>query len=135
MARGSKCLIFLLSFFLISPTKSFVLPEDINKHHRHSLFEPQCPTISSKRALNAGGGKDLTSSSRERREEENRRKKRKDDVVIGKTSAKKGEKDYALDPEATEQEFLSQASYVEQKVFLMTSEGKKMLNSVRYTYL
>ncbi|CAJ1945368.1 unnamed protein product [Cylindrotheca closterium] len=133
MVQHSKCLI-LVAFFRVLSTTSFLLPERTITNQKFRSFEPQLPNLSSRgpiAALNAGGGKDLSSSSRERREEENRRKKRKDDVVIGKTSAKKGEKDYALDPEATEQEFLRQASNIEQKVFLMTSNGKKLLNSLR----
>lgn len=137
MVQCSKCMI-LVACFPVSTTKSFLLPERTTTKQRHHFLETQLPTLSSGgsiAALNAGSGKNLSAADRERRDEGNRRKKRKDDVVIGKTSAKKGETDYALDPAATEQEYLRQASKVEQKVFLMTSEGKKMLNSVRYTSL
>jgi len=133
MVQHLKCMI-LVAFFPVSTTTSFLLPGRTTPNQRYHSTEAQLPTLSSRgsiAALNAGGGKNLSSSDRERRDEENRRKKRKDDVVIGKTSAKKGATDYALDPEATEQEFLRQASNVEQEVFLMTSEGKKMLNSLR----
>ena len=74
--------------------------------------------------------KNLSSSERERRDEENRRRQRQDDVIIGKTSAKKGEKDYALDPKATEEQWLRQASKVEQKIFKLTDAGMEFLNSV-----
>lgn len=137
MVRFSKCMI-LVACFPVSTTTSFLLPERTTTKQRHHYLETRLPTLSSRGSittLNAGSGKNLSSADRERRDEGNRRKKRKDDVVIGKTSAKKGETDYALDPAATEQEYLRQASKVEQKVFLMTSEGKKMLNSVRYTSL
>lgn len=78
----------------------------------------------------AGNKKDLSASERERREEEERRRQRKDDVIIGKTSAKKGEKDFALDPKATEQEYLRYASSVEREVFRLTDAGMQFLNSV-----
>lgn len=71
-----------------------------------------------------------SASEQERRDEEERRRRRKDDVVIGKTSAKKGEKDFALDPQTTEQEYLRQASAVEQEVFRLTGAGMEFLNSV-----
>jgi len=80
--------------------------------------------------LFAGSKKDLSAADRERRDEEERRRKRKDDVVIGKTSAKKGEKDFALDPKATEQEYLRQATNVEREVFRLTEAGMELLNSV-----
>jgi len=77
------------------------------------------------------GKKDLSASERERRDEENRRRMRQDDVVIGKTSAKKGEKDCALDPQATQQEFLKHASAVEQEVFRLTEAGMGCLKSLQ----
>ena len=75
--------------------------------------------------------KNLSASERERRDEEERRRKRRDDVVIGKTSAKKGEKDFSLDPKSTEEEYLRQASNIEQRVFQLTEAGLESLNSVR----
>jgi hypothetical protein len=74
--------------------------------------------------------KNLSASEREQRDEETRRRERKEDVVIGKTSAKKGEKDFALDPKATEQEYLRQASRVDREIFLLTETGMECLNSV-----
>lgn len=71
-----------------------------------------------------------SASEKERRDEEERRRRRKDDVVIGKTSAKQGEKDFALDPQTTEQEYLRQASIVEKEVFRLTGAGMEFLNSV-----
>ena len=71
-----------------------------------------------------------SASEKERRDEEERRRRRKDDVVIGKTSAKQGEKDFALDPQSTEEEYLRQASTVEQEVFRLTGAGMEFLNSV-----
>jgi hypothetical protein len=47
-------------------------------------------------------GKHLSASDRERRDEEKRRKERQGEVIIGKTSARPGEKDFPLDPVATE---------------------------------
>merc|ERR1712194_498586 len=52
----------------------------------------------------------ISSSNRERREEDQRRKERKEDVIIGKTSAKPGEKDCVINTNATEQEYLRSAS-------------------------
>ena len=84
-----------------------------------------------------GGGnsnnnnKNLSNSERERRDEENRRKQRKDDVIINKTSAKRGAKDYPLDPKATQEEWLRQASSVEQQVFQFTEQGMEALNSLK----
>ena len=73
----------------------------------------------------------LSNSNRGRREEDRRRKERKDDVVIGKTSAKRDAKDYPIDPEATEREYLRQASREEQLVYKCTDEGMKALKSLR----
>lgn len=74
--------------------------------------------------------KNLSASERERREEEERRRKRRDDVVIGKTSAKRGAKDFSLDPKSTEEEYLRQASNIEQQVFQLTEAGLESLNLV-----
>lgn len=72
-----------------------------------------------------------SASEKERRDEEERRRRRKDDVVIGKTSAKQGERDFALDPRTTEQEYLRQASFVEQEIFRLTETGMEFLNSLQ----
>lgn len=72
-----------------------------------------------------------SASEKERRDEEERRRRRKDDVVIGKTSAKQGEKDFALDPQATEREYLRQASFLEQEVYRWTGVGMEFLNSLQ----
>jgi hypothetical protein len=74
--------------------------------------------------------KNLSASEREQRDEEARRRQRKEDVVIGKTSAKQGEKDFALDPKGTEQEYLRQASRIEREIYLLTEAGMESLNSV-----
>lgn len=81
--------------------------------------------------LQAGSKKNLSSSERERREEERRKNERKDDVVIGKTSAKRGETDYALDPKSTEQEYLKQLSNVEKEIFYRTEQGLELLKSLK----
>jgi len=65
----------------------------------------------------------LTNAERERRDEERRRQVRKNDVVIGKTSAKSGETDFTLDIAATEEEWMRQASRVEQEVYRKTEQG------------
>jgi len=87
--------------------------------------------VSSKTVLYDGDKKkNLSASERERRDEERRRRERKEDVVIGKTSAKKGAKDFALDPKGTEQEYLRQASIIEREVHLLTTAGMESFNSV-----
>lgn len=72
----------------------------------------------------------LSESERERRDEDERRRKRRDDVIVGKTSANKGEKDFVIDPEVTQQEYLRQASRVEEEVFRLTEAGMGFLKSV-----
>ena len=78
-----------------------------------------------------GGKKNLSASERERREEEKRRLVRADDVVLGKTSAIQGAKDYTIDPDATEREWLRQASNVEQAIFRETGRGMELLKMLR----
>ena len=82
-----------------------------------------------------GGGKNpkkknLSASEQARRDEEKRRRARKDDVVIGKTSAKSGAQDYALDVEATQQEWMRQASRDEQLIYQYTEEGMQCLKQL-----
>ena len=80
--------------------------------------------------------KNLSAAERERFEEDERRRKRKDDVVIGKTSAIKGAKDFPLDIKSTEEEYLRHANRVEQEVYKWTTTGMECLNSVRpYIFL
>ncbi|CAB9498311.1 expressed unknown protein [Seminavis robusta] len=68
-----------------------------------------------------------SAASQERRDEEKRRKQRKSDVVIGKTSALRDASDLALNPKATEEEWMRQASREDQKVFSLTEEGMESL--------
>jgi hypothetical protein len=98
---------------------SLDLPTNSKHMHRTLFF-----------SLYAAGKKNISASDRERRDEEQRRSERKEDVVIGKTSAKKGASDYALDPKATEQEYLRQLSRQEQEIFHLTEQGMELLNSV-----
>eukprot|EP00980_Cylindrotheca_fusiformis_P010108 scaffold2243_cov122-Cylindrotheca_fusiformis.AAC.24 len=81
--------------------------------------------------LHGGSRENLSSADRERRDEEKRRNDRKDEVIIGRTSARRGESDYALDPKATEEEYLRQASKEEQEVFYSTERGMELLNSLK----
>ena len=81
--------------------------------------------------LFAGKKKDLSTAGRERRDEENRKRERTEDVIIGRTSAKRGEKDYQLDPKATEEEWVRQFSTVERKIYLYTEKGMEHLKMVR----
>ena len=81
--------------------------------------------------LAVGRKRNLSASEQERRDEERRRLERADDVKIGKTSAIDGEKNYRIDPKATEQEWMRQASDVEQEVFRQTDRGMEMLKMLR----
>jgi tetratricopeptide (TPR) repeat protein len=73
----------------------------------------------------------LSSAERERREEERRRKERANDVVIGKTSALQGVKDFELNVRSTEEQWLSQASPTEREVFHQTEKGIGLLKMLR----
>jgi tetratricopeptide (TPR) repeat protein len=75
--------------------------------------------------------RNLSAAERERREEEKRRKDRANDVVIGKTSALQGVKDYELNVRSTEEQWLSQASRTEREVFLKTEKGIRLLKMLR----
>jgi hypothetical protein len=120
-------------------------------HHHHHPHRELLPDLSSRgrlistsstssttRLLFAGTNnnkKIVSTSGRERRDEENRKRERKDDVVIGKTSAKKGEKDYQLNPKATEEEWVRQASTVERNIYQYTEKGMEHLKMVRSFFL
>lgn len=82
-------------------------------------------------ATGSSSGKSLRASDMARREEEKGRRERAGDVVIGKTSAKSGATDYALDPKATEAEWMRQATRVEQEVYRQTDLGMEMLKMLR----
>ncbi len=73
----------------------------------------------------------MSTSAKERREEERRRAQRLNDAVIGKTSAKKGAKDYCIDPDQTLKELIANSNEVEQEIHHQTELGKKYLNMVR----
>ena len=75
--------------------------------------------------------KDLSASQQERRDEDKRREDRKEDVVIGKTSAKSGERDFAIDPNSTQEQWMKQASPTEREIYLRTEEGLENLKMVR----
>lgn len=75
--------------------------------------------------------KNLSASNQERRDEEQRRLKRKEDVIIGKTSAVRDATDFALNTKATEEEWMRQASRVDQQVFKLTDQGMESLKMVR----
>lgn len=76
-------------------------------------------------------GRHLSSSAKERREEERRRAQRLNDAVIGKTSAKKGAKDYCIQPDQTLKELIANSNQVEQEIYAQTERGKTCLNMVR----
>ena len=88
-------------------------------------------------ASSGGDGEDnkvnngMSASNRERREEDKRRNARKEDVIIGKTSAKRGEKDYVIDPRATEIEYLRSVSRTEQLIYQYTQDGMDEMNLLK----
>jgi hypothetical protein len=73
---------------------------------------------------------ELTAAGQARRDEEQRRRKRRNDVVIGKTSALRDAKDFAVNPAETEKEWMRQASNVEQQVATETDRGMRALKMV-----
>lgn len=118
----SKCLLFIGALFstVILPSVAF------------------CPSCNARQKLHPHSAlfasdnkhKNLSASSKEKREEEKRRLERKTDVVIGKTSAKPEARDYPLNIKSTEEEWMRQASKVEQLVFIETEKGMKSLKMV-----
>lgn len=91
------------------------------------------PLLSSLGDLNGSSNrrKNLSASEWARREEEKRRRQRAGDVVIGKTSAIPDAKDYVIDPKSTEQEWMRQASNIEQAVFRYTEKGMESLKMLQ----
>jgi hypothetical protein len=104
------------------------------RRHLHESVSPNNaaaqPARSMLSPLHAGSKKNLSAADKERRDEEMRRNTRRDDVIIGKTSAKKGESDYPIDSKVTEEEYLRQASKVEKEIYYLTEEGMASLKSV-----
>jgi hypothetical protein len=66
----------------------------------------------------------LSAAVRERREEERRRVDRINDAVIGKTSAKKGAKDFAIDPIVTQKQLYSNANEIEREIYIQTERDE-----------
>jgi hypothetical protein len=75
-------------------------------------------------------GQNLSAAAKERREEERRRAQRLNDAIIGQTSAKKGAKDYAIDPSRTLKELIANSNEVEQEIYFQTERGKTCMNMV-----
>mmetsp|Transcript_9940 Transcript_9940/g.15275 ORF Transcript_9940/g.15275 Transcript_9940/m.15275 type:complete len:433 (-) Transcript_9940:1510-2808(-) len=88
-------------------------------------------TNNHKNKKNDSKNKYISASRQERRDEEKRRVDRKKDVIIGKTSAISGETDFSLNPAGTEEEWMKQASNVEQEVFRQTELGLSELKMLR----
>ena len=65
----------------------------------------------------------LTSAEQERRAEERRRLERRSEVVIGKTSAVEGSKDFEIDISSTEKMFVENSDVVETEVFQQSDRG------------
>jgi tetratricopeptide (TPR) repeat protein len=79
----------------------------------------------------AANKKNLSASDRERRDEEKRRLDRANDVIVGKTSALAGAKDYAIDPKSTEEEWMRQASAIEREIYRQTDRGMALLKMLK----
>lgn len=75
--------------------------------------------------------KNLSAAEQERREEDKRRRERIEDVIPGKTSAIKGASDYSIDIDSTREQFLRQASRVEQEIYQKTELGMEMIRMFR----
>ena len=122
--------------FSTTTTRQSLIKQDLqqhnHQHHHHHLLIAK--TRSTQLNLAGNTRKNLSAAERERRDEEDRRRARKDEVVPGKTSAKPGEKDYTLDPKATEMEWLRQASNLEQEIYAYTDKGMELLKMVRVKY-
>ena len=113
---------------------AFILFGVAQAHAPTSAFQPlqRCkPAFKLTPRLYAKKGDNLSAAGKERRDEDARRQIRKSDVVIGKTSAVSGAKDYPLDPKSTEEAWMQQASNLEQKVYRQTEIGMDMLKMLR----
>jgi uncharacterized membrane protein YcgQ (UPF0703/DUF1980 family) len=118
-------IVCLLSILLARAGTSFTVSSQA------TIFRSRGNLLQVPVALSLAKNKDMSASEKERRDEDERRRKRKEDVVIGKTSAKKGEQDFPIDTSATEQEYFRQMSSVEREVYQYTEAGMQFLNSVR----
>jgi len=116
----NKLLCFLVSILLtacIEVSLSFSIPNNSNNGNNND--------ISSSRK------NPLTAAQRARREEEQRRIERTGENIPGKTSAIPGAKDFELNVERTENEWLQQASGIDRQVREYTSRGMDMLRMLR----
>ena len=105
-----------------------IIPQQNSRYSQSSsLLHSSSSSNGGSNDKNKNNKKNLTNAERERREEEMRRKERKNDVVINKTSAKKDAKDYPIDPQATTEQYLKQASRIEQQIFHLTEQGMEAL--------
>ena len=112
-----NCINVLLLLLALSCEKAIAFAANIIYHQRRIFRDP----------TKRWARKPTTSAGQERRDEDKRRKERSKDVVVGKTSAKPGEKDFAVDVSATEQEWMRQASDIEQRIFKVTDKGLEHL--------
>jgi tetratricopeptide (TPR) repeat protein len=135
-------LIDVLTMGFLAPTalKAIVIATILS---RGDCFYPQDATLLKNRRcglrqnggtahpLFASPGRNLSAAEKERREEEKRRRERAEDVVVGKTSAISGASDYALDVDATREQWMRQATPAEQEIFQKTELGMEMLKMLR----
>lgn len=124
-------------YFHASSSLQSLLPVDQKQYFSTAYISSLlCKAVGGRRK---GGDKEydddsnssMSNSERERREENQRRKQRQGDVVIGKTSARRDEKDYAIDPKATEEQFLRSLTNLEQLVYRYTEDGLDAMKLLR----
>jgi tetratricopeptide (TPR) repeat protein len=119
----------LLLLIAIAPTAPYCLQEAFRRGgSRINSNWRRCATPIQ---LASSDSRNLSASARERREEDQRRRERAKDVVIGKTSAKDGASDFSLDVRSTEEQWMQQASPVEQEIYKKTEKGMEMLKMLR----
>ena len=110
--------------------ESFVVPTSPHRTSAHSAKTSDAPEDGSNSDATASYSS-LTASQQARREEERRKLERIDEVIPGQTSAVPGEKDFPLQVQATQEQWMQQASAVEQQVFQLTEEGLQCLKDMR----
>jgi len=90
-----------------------------------------CLHASSSSSSDSEKNKNLSAAAKARREEDQRRLSRRNENIPGKTSALPTAKDFAIDPSATEQQWLSQASSLELQISRYTDEGMNYFKNLQ----
>jgi tetratricopeptide (TPR) repeat protein len=114
-----------------STTLLMLLLFELQTCYTLSFQPPMMPHYRQETRRQAKNEKNMSASEKERREEEKRRQERKGEVVIGRTSAIAGEKDFPINPKSTQEQWMNQASRVEQEVYRQTELGMEYLKMLR----